>query len=1023
MSGTHERGGEHADEAAEELFDAYLDGALAGELEDPEEFSRRHGGLHADLRRRIEVFHRLAIGKATPRTRTATRMRPPSTDGLPFERLGDFRLLRPLGGGGMGLVYLAEQEPLGRLVALKLIRPELQARARARARFRREAEALARLRHPNIVTVLAVGEERGVLYLAMELAPGRGLNEIQAEIASGETTVPLTESVRWIADVARALHHAHGQGFVHRDVKPSNIRIGPDGRPLLLDFGLARDLEGSGGTQSGDFVGSPAYAAPEQLRGLEDHGDGSGDVYALGVTLYQTLVGRTPFEGQTVEEVLEKILHTEPDFPPDLAVPVPRDLELVAKTAMEKDPRRRYPTALAFAEDLEAVLELRPIRARAPGVLRRARELVRRRPAGAATAVTALIALAVLVILFTLQERSTRSEARADASAMVARARGGLEAFETALADTGEQERVIASLNRELEGRFLEPEEDRLLDRMEDSVEDVRRERERIFHSSLDLLERAQHLDPDVAGVDELRAELHLVRWRAARIEGDTAAEAFHREKVELVDRTGLHQEELQGVRRLVLASDPPGAEFRLFRCESLARHVPGAEPRRVHVPLDGWPADVAPDAWALRVLVGAGTLAAEDLILSVAGHPIRDTLLVVETEGPVRRGARLVSVDGEPVRDLFQLAGLEAEPAPPGGRAYRFGSARGEETLLHGETVAALGLHLDDAAGLAEEGAVRARVFRSGASQPGLSQELLLPVGLSVRPTAAPLYRLASSGTNEHELERGSYLVVARLAGHEERRSLIKDGTQTLLEPTLRLDPLGTTPPGFVPVHVLSSPSGVFRIQEREVTSAEYLAFLNDLIDRGEDATRHAPRNATSPAAGGHWSRNTSGRYELPEGWHGDWPAFGVSFVDASAYAAWRTERARASGSRARFSLPGYDQWVDAAANLPFVWGERFRPKWTKSNYARPVPVPERGCSFPIDESSFGVYDLAGSLSEWIDSPWGANERMRCLGGGSWAFANPRFFRTYPGNGNEIDFTMDSFGFRLVVTPEDEAP
>mgnify|MGYP002623892051 FL=1 len=213
--------------ADETPYDAYLNACLQGDVRNPDSFFRDHPGADAEVRGRIEtLFRMLRDGDGGAR---------PASDGLPFERLGDFRLLQPLDAGGMGAVFLAEQESLGRVVALKLIRPELQASREAARRFEREAQAVARLRHPHIVTVHGAGTEKGVAYLAMELVQGRRLDDV---LAMGEPlTVPRV--LRWVAKLARALDYAHGQGIVHRDVKPSNIRITPEDEPLLLDFGVA----------------------------------------------------------------------------------------------------------------------------------------------------------------------------------------------------------------------------------------------------------------------------------------------------------------------------------------------------------------------------------------------------------------------------------------------------------------------------------------------------------------------------------------------------------------------------------------------------------------------------------------------------------------------------------------------------------------------------------------------------------------------------------------------------------------
>ncbi|MHC4957565.1 MAG: serine/threonine-protein kinase [Planctomycetota bacterium] len=337
----------------ESLYDTYLDACLAGEVEDPAAFFERHPGAGDELRERVATLHRSLTGQ--------------DDDELPFERLGEFQLLRRLDSGGMGSDYVAEQDTLGRIVALKILRPELVGSRDAALRFEREAQAVAQLRHPNVVTVYAAGEADGVRYLAMEMVEGRRLDDLLGEVAGGREAVTSERIVRWVAALARALDYAHGRGIVHRDVKPSNIRITPDDRPLLLDFGIAHIAGGQAATLTRTFAGSPTYAAPEQIT--NGPVDGRTDVYALGVTLYQSLTGVVPFASNTVEGVFHKALTEDPVPPRSLRGAVSRDLQTITLKAMEKKADARYATAAAFADDLEAALAFRPVRARPPGAV------------------------------------------------------------------------------------------------------------------------------------------------------------------------------------------------------------------------------------------------------------------------------------------------------------------------------------------------------------------------------------------------------------------------------------------------------------------------------------------------------------------------------------------------------------------------------------------------------------------------------------------------------------------------------
>lgn len=318
---------------------------------------------------------------------------------LPFDRLGEFRLIRRLGEGGMGIVYLAIQQSLDRRVALKIIRPERMGSLEAKTRFRREADAVARLRHPGIMTVLGSGEEKGICYFAMELVPGRGLDRIVRETSSRSETIPLRKALQWIAQIARALDCAHRAGVIHRDVKPSNITITPEGRAMLMDFGVARLSSRATVTQTGEFRGTPHYASPEQVMARRGEIDTRTDVYSLGVTLFQAVTGCVPFEGETTAQLFRKILEEEPPSPRRLNPLISRDLDTIILTAVEKDPDHRYRTMTDFAGDIDRLLRGETILARPAGLVTRAIKRIQRNPVVGAAIGVALLAVVALLLL------------------------------------------------------------------------------------------------------------------------------------------------------------------------------------------------------------------------------------------------------------------------------------------------------------------------------------------------------------------------------------------------------------------------------------------------------------------------------------------------------------------------------------------------------------------------------------------------------------------------------------------------
>ncbi|MCK6482963.1 MAG: serine/threonine protein kinase [Phycisphaerae bacterium] len=328
--------------------------------------------------------------------RLAQQVKPEA--GQPLPQIPGYTVLRELGRGGMGAVYLARQERLGgRPVALKLLPAGVALSSKARQRFRDEAHAIARLSHPNIVAVHDVVSADGLHAYAMEWVDGQSLADWISERCGGHTDVVFVCRVG--VAVARALHAVHAAGLLHRDVKPSNILLRRDGTPLLSDFGLVREADATL-THAGHFAGTMAYSSPEQLRGQPENLDSRSDVYALGVTLYHALALRLPFAAQRPEVVVQQI---EGGAAPPLrtfAPRVPVDLQTIVAKAMDQDPARRYDTAAELADDLERLLSLQPIKARPAGLMTRAIKLARRkRGALAAGAAGATLTGAVLVAL------------------------------------------------------------------------------------------------------------------------------------------------------------------------------------------------------------------------------------------------------------------------------------------------------------------------------------------------------------------------------------------------------------------------------------------------------------------------------------------------------------------------------------------------------------------------------------------------------------------------------------------------
>ncbi len=436
-------------EALEKAYSAFCDAWLGGEEPDLESFCREHPSFEKQLRERIERFMS-TVQQLEQDDGSKVRDMPdlsgkasPGFDAAKGEQLGDFVLIRELGRGGMGVVYEARQVSLNRIVALKVLPAHLTLRKESVERFRREASAGAKVKHPGIVEIHAIGEDKGTHFFAMEFVEGAPLDKViqtlQAEggypadgkrmgaavtsekfrltnrgdqeeesvgTAGGFWNKSYIESVcRIMMQVLEALDHAHKAGVIHRDVKPSNILVRCDGSAVLTDFGLAREEGLPSLTLTGELSGTPHYIAPEQASPKGRSLDLRVDIFALGVTFYELITLQKAYDGKTSQEVLTKILARDPTLPRAITRMIPKDLETICLKAMEKDPDRRYTTAGEFLEDLTNFLEFRPIKAQPAGMVRRTCRLVRRNPALSAMFGTLFLLVVVGPLVFGIQQK------------------------------------------------------------------------------------------------------------------------------------------------------------------------------------------------------------------------------------------------------------------------------------------------------------------------------------------------------------------------------------------------------------------------------------------------------------------------------------------------------------------------------------------------------------------------------------------------------------------------------------------
>ena len=492
------------------VLDDYLAAEQRGDAPDKSALLAAHPDLADDLQACLASLDFI-------RRAATTGPNEPSV-GIPFEaepptgRLGDFRIIREAGRGGMGVVYEAEQVSLGRRVALKVLPFAAALDPRQLARFRVEAQAAAQLHHTNIVPVFSVGVERGVHYYAMQFIEGRSLAEVIRELRQARDPAPASDPgragseppdrtplgttpnatasgrpffqavARLGVQAAEALEFAHSLGIVHRDVKPANLLLDARGTLWVTDFGLARLHDDAGLTMTGDVLGTLRYMSPEQALANRVMIDQRTDVYSLGVTLYELLTLRPAFVGRDRQELLRQIAFEEPPPPRRVDPAIPRELETVVLKAMAKEPESRYASAQELADDLRRFLEHRPIKARRPPLMERAAKWSRRHPtAVGAAALVLLIGVAGLTV-------SNRMIARRNAEVVRQR-----DEIKRALKESEEARRQAEEVGKFLVSAFRKP----------DPSEDGK------VVKVVDVLDQAAaKLDDEFAGAPKIKGEL-----------------------------------------------------------------------------------------------------------------------------------------------------------------------------------------------------------------------------------------------------------------------------------------------------------------------------------------------------------------------------------------------------------------------------------------------------------------------------------------------------------------------------------
>jgi tRNA A-37 threonylcarbamoyl transferase component Bud32 len=402
----------------------------AGEAVSPEDLCRDSPELLEELRARLQAMsgmNKMLDAQATASWQASPPRADPQTTQSEGKAAGGLRsivkdaqpavpgyeIFDEIGRGGMGVVFKARHVALNRVVALKTLLSHALLRADNKRRFVQEAKVMALLQHPNIVQIYEIGEVDGHPFMAMEYVPGQTLRDRQ----DAKPWAP-NQAAEMVAILARAVQAAHAHGIIHRDLKPNNILLTADGVPKICDFGVAKCLaDPSDHTRTGQLMGTPCYMAPEQVVGDPSIQGPGVDVYALGVILYELLIGRPPFLADNPVNTLQLVTSQEPVPPRRLQPRTPRDLETICLKCLEKIPSRRYPTAQELADDLALFLAGKPIRSRPVGFAERCWRWCRLHPSIAALVAVAVLAVVVVLGLSAEYHRRLADELRRTAAA------------------------------------------------------------------------------------------------------------------------------------------------------------------------------------------------------------------------------------------------------------------------------------------------------------------------------------------------------------------------------------------------------------------------------------------------------------------------------------------------------------------------------------------------------------------------------------------------------------------------------
>ncbi len=898
------------------------------------------------------------------------------------KEIDQFRIIREIGRGGMGVVYLAQEESVGRRVALKLLPFTATLDKRALRWFQREIRATAKLEHPNIVRVYSVGEWQGQPYYAMEYVNGLSLSQLvhqtrhtgdfrpwksalahdeeaASQIVADTNTLVLSEKdpadgeadvaepaqeepprdrsyyhaiARVIRDGAEALDYAHRQGVIHRDIKPSNLLLDEAGRIRITDFGLAIQVTDDAMTQTVSVIGTPQYMSPEQLISRQVRVDARTDVYSLGATLYELLTLTPAFGAETRDRLLLKVAVQDPKAPRRVNPHAPRDLAIIALKAMEKDRGHRYQSAQLMADDLTRFMHNEPILAAPPSPATQAVKFVRRHKALSAAAAVAIICF-VVGAATVWQVQKGRREMR-------------IKTLMAQAEQAEESQRLDKAYDLYREAHGLDSSNTLVaaaLDRVKANVRAMRQAKERRKREQL----ATQKVEEAKTVVDDYKAAESTAR----RLEGE-------------VEQTW---RDLQGICPIRKRDDPISAvenelveeQISLSCAKRDASQAFAKAAGLLHQALSLYP-ESKPARALLAALYYEALLDAETRRDQDAANAFRAQALAYD--------------DGQLAEELQGDGTLEVQTDPPGANVVLLRYVDNGQHLIT-QRVRNLGLT-----------PLAPTRISMGSYLLVLDHDGYRPVRYPVLVTRqarlkldVPLYTDADIGANMVYVPAGPCIV-------------------------------GADPKANLPLPTATRYVKGFFIGKTEVTCAEYLRFLNSGVEIADYCVPLAQPRVPSEQL---WPRGEDGRFEIPAGIPEDFPVFGICREAAMAYCQWLAET-----TGRPFRLPGSAEWEKAARGADgrlFPWGDRPMRGYANTLFpGKTLPTAEKPLlarvgSYPLDVSPYGAFDMAGGLTEVTRSllcvPVMKNqEKAFANKGGAWYYIYhlarlASRFRIYPGN------------------------